>query len=134
MLATAAEPLSLSSILPDAVYGLRDFCRVFPARNGGRLSVDVARRWAAAGKFGFYDLNPGGKRKHWAIRGSSILGAIAAAERTAPATAIAERLPTPAERLKLARQEMQAFADRTGRAVNSRQFGETFEPRKAVSS
>lgn len=133
-MAATLEPLSVADIRPDQLYGIADFARLFPSRNGGRLSIDVARRWAALGKFGFFNMSdPTSKRKHWVTYGRSILGAIAAAEQTNPA-AIAERLPTPAERLKFARQEMQAFADRTGRDVNSKEFGETFTPRKAASS
>jgi hypothetical protein len=124
------EPMALTEIKPDALYGLKDFCRVWPARTGGRLSIDVARRWAAKGLYGFFSLAAeDASRRQFVTYGRDILAAVA---RCRPLPT--ERRPTPAEERRRARDVLQRLADMTGKPINSAGLGETFTPRKAVPS
>lgn len=127
MSAATAEPLSVAAIDPDTLYGLKDFARLVPARQGGRLSPDHVRRWAIQGKFGFFNMAPAGcKHRHFVVYGRDILAAIALAHKAAQPS---ERMPTPAEWREQARRDLQNLADRTGKTINNPRLGQ-FVPRK----
>lgn len=127
MSATTTEPLSVATIDPDTLYGLKDFARLVPGRQGGRLSPDHVRRWAIQGKFGFFNMAPAGcKHRHFVIYGRDILAALALARRAAQP---AERPQTPAEWRAQVCRELQERADRLGKPVRNVRLG-TFLPRK----
>jgi hypothetical protein len=64
---------------PERLYTVREFCHWFPTRSGRRLSIDVARRWAKRGRYGFFDRTPAEKRTEFVIRGRELLAAVAMA-------------------------------------------------------
>lgn len=117
-MSTTAQ-LTLSTIEPDQMYSLREFCSLYPARRGGRLSIHVARRWAKTGRLPFRNIAPGGTYAQWAIRGSDILAVLGQ-----PATPI----ETPAQRLQRLRGTMQELANGGGRPVYQQRLGEWFYP------
>lgn len=76
MNATTPRPRLADVIRPDDLYGIDDFVRWFPTTSGRRLSIDVARRWAAQSRYGLFNRAAGEGRVEYAIRGRDLLAVV----------------------------------------------------------